>query len=269
MICFPNAKINIGLEIVSKREDGFHNIVSGIYPIKYCDILEISESGKFKFTYTGLNIPGNGKDNLIVQAYHLLKEENDIPAVEIHLHKVVPIGAGLGGGSSDATFTLITLNQLFDLNYNLNELEKFAGSLGADCPFFVRNKPGIVFEKGNIFKLVEFDVSGYWLVVVTPAIYISTHEAYSYTKPSHGKSEWIKFLSQPPEIWNANISNSFEDNILTKYPELEKIKAKLIIEGAIYSSLSGSGSSVYGLFKERIDLNNKFPASYTLWNGKL
>ena len=269
MVCFPNAKINIGLEIVSKRKDGFHNIVSGIYPIKYCDILEISESDKFKFTHTGLSIPDNGKDNLIVQAYHLLKEKNDIPAVEIHLHKVIPTGAGLGGGSSDASFTLITLNHLFDLNYNLNELEKFASRLGADCPFFVRNKPGIVFEKGDIFKPVEFNVSGYWLVVVTPDIHISTHDAYSFTKPSHGKSEWIKFLSKSPESWKTNISNSFEDNILTKYPELDKIKAKLIIEGAIYSSLSGSGSSVYGIFKERVNLKNKFPATYKMWNGKL
>ena len=269
MICFPNAKINIGLEIVSKREDGFHNIVSGIYPIKYCDILEISESDKFKFTHTGLNIPDNGKENIIVQAYHLFQEKNDIPPVWIHLHKVVPIGAGLGGGSSNATFTLITLNQLFDLNYNLNELEKFAGSLGTDCPFFVRNKPGIVFEKGDIFKLIKFNVSGYWLVVVTPDIHISTHDAYSFTKASHGKSEWIKFLSQSPESWNTNISNSFEYNILTKYPEMDKIKAKLITEGAIYSSLSGSGSSVYGLFKERVNIINQFPATYTMWNGKL
>ncbi len=140
--------------------------------------------------------------------------------------------------------------------------------MGTDCPFFIRNQPGIAFEKGDIFKPVEFDVPGYWLVVVTPVIHISTREAYSYTKPNHGNSEWTKFLSQPPESWNTNISNSFEDYILMEYPELDKIKAKLINEGAIYSSLSGSGSSVYGLFKERVNIKSRFPASYTMWNGK-
>ncbi len=155
MVCFPNAKINIGLDIVSKREDGFHNIVSGIYPIGYCDILEISKSDKFKFTQTGLNIPGNGKDNLVVQAYHLLQEENDIPSVGIHLHKVIPIGAGLGGGSSDASFTLITLNQLFDLNYSLDDLEKFAGSLGTDCPFLYETNPELLLKRAIYLNLLN------------------------------------------------------------------------------------------------------------------
>lgn len=269
MICFPNAKINIGLEIVSKREDGYHNIVSGIYPIGYCDILEITKSDKFKFTQTGLNVPGNGEHNLVVQAYNLLQEENDIPAVNIHLHKVVPIGAGLGGGSSDASYTLITLNQIFNLSYSLNELEKFAGSLGSDCPFFIRNKPGIAVEKGDIFKPVEIDLFGYWLVVATPDIHIATQKAYSFTKPSHGNSEWTKFLSQSPQSWKTNISNRFEDYALKEYPELYDIKDKLLNEGAIYSSLSGSGSSVFGLFNKKMNTENWFPDTYSLWNGKL
>jgi len=269
MICFPNAKINIGLEIVSKREDGFHNIVTGIYPIGYCDILEITKSDKFKFTQTGLIIPGNGEGNLVVRAYNLLQEENDIPAVNIHLHKVVPIGAGLGGGSSDASFTLITLNQIFHLNYNLDELEKFAGRLGTDCPFFIRNQPGIAIKKGDEFKPLEIDISGHWLVVVTPNIHITTSEAYSFIVPSHGNGEWTELLSQSTGSWKTNISNSFEDYALNEYPELNEIKNKLLNEGAIYSSLSGSGSSVYGLFKEKMNTENWFPDTYSLWIGKL
>ena len=186
MIAFPNAKINIGLNILGKRTDGYHDIFSCFYPIKWCDVLEIIESRELDFYTSGIDIPGNKSDNLCIKAYELLKQDYDIPPVNIYLHKVIPMGAGLGGGSADAAFTLKLLNQKFDLKLSNKDLERYAGRLGSDCTFFINNKPAIATERGQILKPHLLDLSDYYCVLINPSIHQSTAEAYNsvnFSKP--------------------------------------------------------------------------------------
>ena len=250
MVVFPNAKINIGLNILSKRDDGYHNIESCFYPIGFSDVLEILPSDKLTFTSTGIPIPGKLKSNLCLKAYELIKKNFEIPPVRIHLHKIIPIGAGLGGGSSDATFTLKVLNKIFELDISDHKLEQYAAQLGSDCPFFVRNSPVIATGTGTTFKSCKIDLSGYFLALAFPGIHIGTQEAYAGIKPTKAENPIPEIIAKTPHTWKDLLINDFEHSIFPNHSEIEVIKDTFYETGAIYSSMTGSGSAVYGLFEK-------------------
>ncbi|MDR0733365.1 MAG: 4-(cytidine 5'-diphospho)-2-C-methyl-D-erythritol kinase [Dysgonamonadaceae bacterium] len=252
MICFPNAKINLGLHIVSKKPDGYHNIETVFYPIPLCDALEIvpSETGATAFFQTGIPIDGNLDDNLAMKAFHLLKKDFDLPEIAIYLRKQIPFGAGLGGGSSDAAFMLKLLNDFSRLGLSAEQLEKYAGRLGADCPFFIRNKPVFAEGIGDIFTPVNISLKGYYLVLAKPDIHISTQEAYAGVTPRQPVSRLTETIRLPVEEWKNHIINDFEEGIFARYPAIGDIKQSLYNQGAVYASMSGSGSSVFGVFPQ-------------------
>lgn len=265
MVLFPYAKINLGLQVVEKRHDGFHNIISGLYPIGWSDVLEILEADELSFRSTGLAIPGDASSNLCLQAYQLIKESYNISPVYIHLHKVVPIGAGLGGGSSDAAFTLKGLNQLFDLSLSGQELKKLAAKIGSDCAFFVDGKPALATGKGDQLEEINIPDPGKYLVVVTPPVQVNTGEAYGMINPKPAENNLAKALSEDPSGWQQLIVNDFEVAVFKRYPAIADIKTSLMEKGAIYASMSGSGSSVFGIFKEEFDFKSWFGLDYKIW----
>jgi 4-diphosphocytidyl-2-C-methyl-D-erythritol kinase len=270
MVVFPNAKINIGLHVTGKRQDGYHNIESCFYPVAWSDILEVVESKHLSYNATGSPIPGEWEENLCVKAYHLLNQVHRLPPASIHLHKIIPIGAGLGGGSSDGAFALKAFNELFEIGLSENQLEQFALRLGSDCPFFISNKPVFVSGRGEIFEDIDFSLAGKAILLVNPGIHIPTAEAYAgiknYSEPGNLK-QYLQTI--PIEDWSRTIKNDFEDGIFKKYPEIASIKNMLYNKGAQYASMTGSGSSVYGIFGERVDYRDWFPPEYLVWQGVL
>ena len=246
MIVYPNAKINIGLNVLEERADGYHEISSVFYPVKeLVDILEIIPGEDFSFSSSGIAIPGNS--NICTKAYDLLKADFDIENVQIHLHKQIPIGAGLGGGSADGAFTLKALNELFDLKLSNTELEKYALQLGADCPFFIENTQKYVTGKGEKMNEIDLDLSAYELKFIFPELHISTAEAYGGVILKYPETNLLDLMSKPIENWKGEVKNDFEISAFEKYPELEKMKEKLYADGAIYASMTGSGSVLYGV----------------------
>ncbi len=226
MIVYPTAKINIGLNVLIKRQDGYHDISSVFYPInELYDILEIIPSDDFSFSSTGIDIPGNG--NICKKAFELLKADFDIGNVKVHLHKLIPIGAGLGGGSSDGAFTLKVLNELFELNISNKRLEEYALQLGADCPFFIDNTPKYIYGIGEKMTNIDLDLSSYELKFVFPDLHISTAYAYGGVTPKHPRTELLDLINQPMKDWKSTVKNDFEVSAFSKYPELEKIKMDL------------------------------------------
>jgi len=249
MIVYPNAKINLGLNVLRKREDGYHDISSVFYPVKECvDILEIVKSEKFEFTKSGIEISDG--ENICEKAWRLLDADFGIGNVKIHLHKQIAIGAGLGGGSADASFTLKVLDDLFDLNLSDTELEKYALKLGADCPFFIENKPKLVEGTGENMTNIYLDLSNYEIRLVNPDIHISTKEAFSVVVPETPEQAVEQIIQLPTKDWKNKLKNDFEKSVFIKYPKLIDLKDKFYKEGAIYASMSGSGSSVFGVFEK-------------------
>lgn len=268
MIYFPNAKINIGLNIVEKRPDGFHNIETIFYPIGMSDILEITKSDKItNFTNSGIQVEGgNIESNLCFKSYQLLKKDFTLPEINIHLHKLIPFGSGLGGGSSDASYTLIGLNRLFNLNLANKELISYAEQIGSDCAIFIKDESSFATERGNILNPVDLNLKGLTLVIIHPKIHINTGLAYSKSIPQKPKFKLNELIKEPIENWKNTIYNDFEDVIFKEYPEIEDIKNRLYNLGALYSSMSGSGSSVYGIFKDEIkNIKDIFPKDYFTW----
>lgn len=268
MICFPNAKINLGLNIVSKRPDGYHNIETVFYPIPVKDALEIVPASSFSFNQTGIPVDSPAEKNLVIKALNLLKTQYTIPPVEVHLQKCIPFGAGLGGGSADAAFMLKLLNEFCSLNIPSNHLELMASSLGADCPFFIRNTPVFASGIGNIFEPVTLSLNKYYLCLIKPDVSVSTPEAYSLVKPAKPEVSLKKIIETPVEEWRETMTNAFEKSVFAKRPVIEAIKNALYEEGAVYASMSGSGSSVYGLFEKPTSLKNQFTSCF-VWEGKL
>ena len=271
MICFPNAKINLGLNIVSKRDDGYHNLETIFYPIPLQDALEAVPSSHTtgSFTQTGIPVDGDPANNLVMKAYRLFKEKYSIPEMDIYLRKQIPFGAGLGGGSADAAFMLKLLSKETNLNISDEELEAMASQLGADCPFFIRNKPAFATGIGNIFEPIELDLSAYQFVLIKPDVHVSTKEAYAMVKPTIPEMSLKEIVRMPVEEWKNRMQNDFEFSVFPKYPEIEQIKNELYECGAIYASMSGSGSSVFGLFdlnwqSDRIE-KDKYPY-LKIWN---
>ena len=268
MICFPNCKINLGLSVTKKRPDGFHNLETVMYPIKLHDILEIivAPNSQFDFSSTGINIIGTDTDNLVVKAYKLLQSEHQLPPVKIHLHKIIPIAAGLGGGSSDAAFAIKLLNNLFNLGLPYSAMQEYARELGADCAFFIENKPVLATEKGDQFKPIDLNLKNYFFSVVKPDIQISTPEAYSWIKFKLKKPLLRDIIDQPIKNWRISLKNDFEEEIFKRHPEIKQLKDKLYQLGALYAAMSGSGSAVFGIFKEPVSLENKFQQHFS-WTG--
>ena len=254
MITFPNAKINLGLNIVEKRPDGYHNLETIFYPIPLQDALEITpwEGGerKYKLAQSGIQIAGDDEHNLVVKAYKLLDSLYNLPPIEINLLKHIPSGAGLGGGSADAAFMLCMLNQHFQLNIPNDQLEVYAAQLGADCAFFVENKPTFAEGIGNIFSPIELSLKGYKLLLVKPDIFVSTRDAFAQIKPKRPSISLKEVAKMPIEAWKTYMVNDFEESVFPQFPAIADIKALLYDMGAIYASMSGSGSSVFALFKE-------------------
>lgn len=269
MLSFSNAKINLGLNIIEKRPDGYHNIESAFYPIPWADVIEILPNSNFEFVSTGLEIPGDFSQNLIVKAFNLLKENHLLSQnVKIHLHKILPMGAGIGGGSSNGAFTLKMLNDIFNLNISKEKLESLAEKLGSDCPFFIDNKPKFCYEKGTKFEEITLNLAGKYLIMVNPQIHISTQEAYAGIKPSKPLISIKEIIKKPISDWKNELVNDFEAPILEKYPAIEKIKEDLYKNGALYASMTGSGSTVFGIFEHEVDLKKNFE-TYIYWSGKM
>lgn len=251
MISFPNAKINIGLNIVSKRADGYHNLETIFYPIPTIqDILEIvpSTSGSLQWFQTGLPIAGKEENNLVLKAYHLLSQDFNLPLLDIHLHKLIPMGAGLGGGSADAACMLKMLAEYARLPITETKLEEYAATLGADCAFFIKNKPVFASGIGNVFEPIELCLDAYRIEFVHPQIAVSTREAFSTITPKQPKESLKDLITLPIEEWKDRLHNDFEESVFKLYPQIEVIKNQLYQQGAIYASMTGSGSSVYGIF---------------------
>jgi len=252
MLTYPNAKINLGLNVVEKRPDGYHNIETIFYPIGLSDVLQVEVSETctdYSFSSSGIQIDGDPEDNLIVKAYHLLRSGYQFPPIDISLIKQIPFGAGLGGGSSDAAFMLKMLNEMFQLKITPGRLEKIAAKLGADCPVFIKNKPVFATGIGNIFTPIKLSLKGYFLLLVKPDIHVSTPVAYSMVEPRKPDVSLSELIHKPISEWKDVIKNDFEKSVFTKYPEIENIKNQLYDAGASYASMSGSGSSVYGIFE--------------------
>ncbi len=264
MVAFPNCKINLGLNILRKRKDGYHDIETIFYPVKLLDALEVMQSAEqnssIKFTGTGLTVEGNEEDNLCLKAYELLKKDfSRLPPVQIHLHKLIPMGAGLGGGSGDGAFALKLLNEKFELNLTKPELLHYASMLGSDCPFFIINTPCFATGRGELLEEINIDLSMYTIVLVNPGFHVNTGWAFSQlsghikpsdgSKPSDGYSKSLKaIIQQPVETWKTELKNDFEDPVFEKHPEIKKIKEELYDTGALYAAMSGSGSTVFGIF---------------------
>lgn len=253
MLVFPNAKINLGLNITEKRPDGYHNLETIFYPIPVEDALEVNVlnegNEKFRLHQAGLEIAGAAENNLVVKAYKLLDEKFDLPPVDIHLYKHIPSGAGLGGGSADAAFMLKLLNERFSLALSDGELEEYAAKLGADCAFFISNRPTYAEGIGNIFSPVSLSLIGYQIWLVKPDIFVSTRDAFAQIKP-HRPAMFLKeIVKLPVEEWKGCMVNDFEESVFPQFPAIAEIKEEMYRQGAVYASMSGSGSSVYGLFK--------------------
>ncbi|HCN85288.1 MAG TPA: 4-(cytidine 5'-diphospho)-2-C-methyl-D-erythritol kinase [Sphingobacteriaceae bacterium] len=256
MITFPNAKINIGLNIISRRGDGYHNLETVFYPVGIKDALEVIEADKLSFTSSGIVIPGNYEENLCLKAYYLMRQDVHIPPVHIHLHKHIPIGAGMGGGSADAAFFIHLLNDKFQLNLNRDQLSGYARQLGSDCAFFIDNVPAFAHGRGEQLEEIKLDLSGYYMVLVQPPVHISTAEAYRHVEPQVPEMPLKELIQLPVKQWKNKISNDFESSIIKNHPEINELKKVLYLAGALYAAMSGSGSSVYGIFREKVELKH-------------
>jgi 4-diphosphocytidyl-2-C-methyl-D-erythritol kinase len=253
MIVFPNAKINLGLNIIEKRSDGFHNLETVFYPVKglfdALEIIEIEGFGNFEITFSGNEIPGQSSDNICKKAYDLISKNYPLKSIKVHLHKHIPIGAGLGGGSSDGAFFIKLLNEKLQLNLSFGELHHYAKQLGSDCSFFINNKPSYATGKGDQMEQINIDLSGKFIFLVYPNIFISTPDAYAGIIPLQKSIDLENRIQLPIKEWKDTIFNDFENSIFNKYPLLETIKNEFYKQGALYASMSGSGSAMFGIFE--------------------
>lgn len=287
MLVFPNCKINLGLHILNKREDGFHNLETVFYPVKLKDVLEIvrADDGRQttddhsatahislltdyhsqnEFTSSGLEIAGDSNNNLCIKAYNLLKKDfPTLPPIQMHLHKAIPMGAGLGGGSSDGAFTLKLLNDKFDLRLNTERLMSYALQLGSDCPFFILNTPCYATGRGEVLETVALDLSSYQFVIVNPGIHVNTGWAFEQLKLNEApKKNLSTIIYQPISSWKDELKNDFEQVVNKAHPEIAIIKQQLYDAGAVYASMTGSGSTVYGIFEKTMKVDLDFREKY-------
>lgn len=270
MIVFPNAKINIGLYVTEKRGDGFHNLETVFYPVRLADILEINQAdttakGVCVFKNTGITVDCPAEKNLVLKAYRLLDTVYSLPAVNVHLHKIIPFGAGLGGGSSDAAFMLKALNEYFALGLDEAMLAGYASELGSDCAFFIKNTPAFASGKGDRLEDISLSLNDYKIVLVKPDCGVSTQEAYAGIAPCRAASDLRGLAGIPVRDWRNKVSNDFEKTVFVKYPQIGRIKDKLYNLGAVYASMTGSGSAVFALFDKAKKIPLDFPRCY-VWS---
>ncbi len=258
MLVFPNCKINLGLHVTRKRTDGYHDILTAFYPLPLTDCLEIVAAEETGFSAYGIPIPGDAANNLCLKAYQLLSDDFGLPPVAIHLLKNIPTGAGLGGGSADAAFTLKVLNEMFHLGLNAAQLSSYALQLGSDCPFFLENRPCIATGRGELLSPTNIYLNDYHILLVKPDIHIPTALAYAGIKPSPAAADLAEILSGPPHTWKGNLCNDFEAVVFGAHPRIREIKAQLYEAGAAYAAMSGSGSAVYGIFAKPPDTTKLF-----------
>ena len=263
MILFPNAKINLGLRVIERRNDGFHNIETVFVPVDLCDVLEFTGSEKPGNTIkiTGIQPENDPEDNLVIGAWKLMREKYNVPHLNIHLHKAIPIGAGLGGGSSDAAFMLKGINDLFNCGCSNEELKDMAASLGSDCPFFVENNTALGTGRGEVLQFIDLSLDQYKILLVNPGIHISSKEAFGGVRPGKQVQSLKDLVKNPVTDWKNCIYNDFENSIFPKHPRIQEIKSVLYSSGAVYSSMTGSGSTVYGIYSkiEKDELEILFP----------
>ena len=264
MLTRPIAKINLGLNVVERRPDGYHNLETVFYPVPVCDTLEVFEmDSRFPsqvdcdLKVTNIVIDGDEQRNLVVRAYNLLKQDfPDLPRVHAHLYKGIPTQAGMGGGSSDCGFMITLLNKMFGLELTDEQMINYAARLGADCAFFILNRPCYAEGIGERLQPIALDLSGWYLAVVRPAIPVSTKEAFSLITPQHPKKNCLDIVMQPVETWHDELTNDFERSVFTLHPEIGAIKDRLYDMGATYAAMSGSGSSLFGLFRKPVSLDD-------------
>lgn len=268
MVAFPGCKINLGLHILRRRPDGYHDIDTAFYPVPWSDVLEFLPARDLSFTCTGMEIPGERTDNLCLRAYRLLKQDYGLPPVQGHLHKLVPMGAGLGGGSADAAHTLRVLNNLFSLALSDAQLSDYAKRLGSDCSFFLTEGPARGTGRGEVLEPLALSLQGYFLVVITPPVHVSTAVAYAGANPRAPKESLSITLTRPVETWKETLVNDFEETVFARFPPLAMLKESMYAKGAVYASLSGSGSSVFGLFRSAVEREKVFP-DQAGWSGWL
>lgn len=294
MLSFPNVKINLGLNVVEKRHDGYHNLQSVFYPVKgLYDVLELTPTpalllkgeravakqvepihvhyttvGKLQLGITGIHIPGSVENNLLAKAYDLVNAKYNLPEAKAHLHKLVPTGAGLGGGSADGAFFIKLLNDVFILGMPKEEMLDYASQLGSDCPFFIPNTPAFVDSRGDVFAEIEFSLAGYHIAIVKPDIHVSTAAAFSGIVPKRPVKSPLEILQLPIEQWKGLLVNDFEETVGKQHPGILHIKEQLYQAGAVYATMSGSGAAVFGIFKEDPKLP-EFAKDYFVWKGVL
>jgi 4-diphosphocytidyl-2-C-methyl-D-erythritol kinase len=271
MICFPNAKINLGLHVISRRPDGYHNLETIFYPLDLRDALEIipgssSGSNEHRFFQTGNAIEGTPDENLVMKALRLISAEKKIPPIDIHLLKKIPTGAGLGGGSADAAFMLRLLNDTFSLGYTHDQLRHLAAQLGADCPFFIDNTPSFATGTGDVLEPVQINLDRYFLLLVKPDIAVSTKEAYGMITPRQPEVSLKEIIKKPVPEWKDWMKNDFEVPVFKKYPEIWAIKQQMTELGAVYAAMSGSGSAVFGIFEQKPSWQTVFSRHF-VWAG--
>ncbi|MBF25372.1 MAG: 4-(cytidine 5'-diphospho)-2-C-methyl-D-erythritol kinase [Flavobacteriales bacterium] len=269
MLSYSNAKINLGLKIISKRLDGFHNLSSIFLPIPLYDLIEIqiprNSINKNQITYSGL-IKGHIENDLVLKAYDVLSNDYDLPYLNIHLHKNIPLGAGLGGGSSNASFMLMMLNNLFNLKLSLKKLSNYAVKLGSDCPFFIYNNLSYVSGLGDIVKPIDYSCNGFYIVIIKPKYHCSTSKVFDLLSIDKLNKKELEF-NDDICCWKNDLVNDLESVVFALYPELKQIKKYLYSKGSFYTSMSGSGSAVYGLFDHKPDIDSKF--NYWCWISKI
>jgi 4-diphosphocytidyl-2-C-methyl-D-erythritol kinase len=270
MIVFPNAKINIGLHITEKRTDGFHNLETVFFPVGWSDVLEFVVAEEVVFSSSGILISGDPETNLVMKAYRLLQNEFGLPPLHIHLHKQIPFGAGLGGGSSDAAFMLLKLNETFNLDLSAEKLIEYAAVLGSDCPFFVLNRPVYATGRGEIMQPASVSLNDMFILLVKPPVGVPTAKAFQYVMPKKPEVSLAELLQLPVSDWKGRVVNQFEMSVFQQYPVVEEVKHKLYEMGAVYASMSGSGSCVFGLFQEEIGgVEKLFPAPFLTFRQKI
>lgn len=251
MVTFPPCKINLGLHVLRRRPDGYHDVETCFYPIPWTDVLEIVPSAEFSFSQTGLQIEGGASSNLCVQAFRAMERDYVVPPVMIHLHKCIPTGAGLGGGSADAAFVMRMISEIADLNLQQKTVMQMVSGLGSDCAFFVQDDPMIGSGKGDVLSPVQIDLTGTFLVVVKPNLAVSTGEAYTLVRPNPSVQPIKEILENHPlAAWHEILINDFEEPVFKRFPRLREIKQQLYAQGAVYAAMSGSGSAIFGIFEK-------------------
>lgn len=254
MLAFANAKINLGLSVTEKRPDGYHNIETVFYPLRMYDVVEITDAEETSCVVAEGTIPGNAEDNICLKAFNALQADFGLPAQRITLLKNIPVGAGLGGGSADAAFLVKLVNDKFKLGLSDTQMEDYVRPLGADCAFFIKNSPVFAVGKGDEFDSLDLDLRAYFIVLVKPDTHVSTADAYQGIKPGYAGTSLKDLIHLPLKDWKLTIKNDFEASVFAKYPEIAAVKESLYHEGAIFAAMSGSGSSVFGIFAAEVKL---------------